>query len=217
MNRFDAGPVRLASIAHAFNYRVAVLRDGIKQATRTARSKKVKRSFLDDVSLTLGQQVEVMFQIVCALALDVPAAAGRITDVHGVSPDMLLSYGHADHAGVACGCRSSDRTRVYVHAVATAHDGRSTHVVTAAQCNLVPIWDMTGGFPAVVAPGTCQDFAWSAPTVPVPTSSSSIIFIDLVLIAKTFNKSKNQFTEKLIKSKLRLMWNMFEHSTTSLA
>ena len=27
-NRFEAGPVRLASIVHALNYRIAVLRDG---------------------------------------------------------------------------------------------------------------------------------------------------------------------------------------------
>ena len=40
VNRFVAGPVRLASIAHAFNYRIAVLRDGAKQATQTARSRK---------------------------------------------------------------------------------------------------------------------------------------------------------------------------------
>ena len=32
----------------------------------------------------------------------------------------------------------------------------------------VPDRDMTGGFPVVVALGMCQDFAGSAPTVPVP-------------------------------------------------
>ena len=50
-----------------------------------------------------------MFQIVCALALDVPAVAGCVTDFHGISPDVLLSsdpWGHVDHAGVACGCHS---------------------------------------------------------------------------------------------------------------
>ena len=67
----------------------------------------------------------VMFQIVCALVLDVLAAAGCVPDFHGTFSDVLLSYepwGHADHAGVACGCRSSDRTGAYVHAVVTAHD-----------------------------------------------------------------------------------------------
>ena len=33
-NRFDAGPVRLGSIMHAFSYRIAVLRDGAKPALR---------------------------------------------------------------------------------------------------------------------------------------------------------------------------------------
>ena len=62
----------LASIAHAFNYHVAVLRDGAKQVTRTARSRKAEHGFLEDVSLPWGQQVAVMFQIMCALVLDVP-------------------------------------------------------------------------------------------------------------------------------------------------
>ena len=103
VNHFDAGPVCLASIAHAFNYCVAMLRDGIKQATRRSRSKKAERSFLDDVALPWGKQVAVIMR---ALAGDVPAASGCITDFHSVSPDVLLSYepwGHAHHAGVDCG------------------------------------------------------------------------------------------------------------------
>ena len=31
---------------------------------------------------------------------------------------LLESWGHVDHTGVACGCRSSDRMRAYVHAIA---------------------------------------------------------------------------------------------------
>ena len=69
VNRFDAGPV------HAFNYRVAVFRDGAKAAVRTTLSWRAERGFLTDVSLPWGQQVAVIFQIVCALVLDVPAAA----------------------------------------------------------------------------------------------------------------------------------------------
>ena len=92
VNHFDAGSVCQASIAHDFNYRITVLRDGIKQATRTVYSSKAERSFLDDNSLPWGQQVVVMFQFVCALALDVPAAAESVTDFHGVSPDVLLAY-----------------------------------------------------------------------------------------------------------------------------
>ena len=38
----DAGPVRLMTIAHAFNYRMAVLRNGIKSAVRVARARKAE-------------------------------------------------------------------------------------------------------------------------------------------------------------------------------
>ena len=44
--RFDAGPVRLASIVHAFNYRMAVLRDGSKLAKSVADSQKAECGFL---------------------------------------------------------------------------------------------------------------------------------------------------------------------------
>ena len=37
--------MRLAFIVHAFNYRVAVLRDGAKAAVRTARSRRAERGF----------------------------------------------------------------------------------------------------------------------------------------------------------------------------
>ena len=30
MHQLDVGPIRLTTIAHAFNYQVAVLRDGVK-------------------------------------------------------------------------------------------------------------------------------------------------------------------------------------------
>ena len=33
-HRLDAGPVRLVTIAHAFNYRLAVLRDDVRSAIR---------------------------------------------------------------------------------------------------------------------------------------------------------------------------------------
>ena len=100
VNRFDAGPVRLASIAHAFDYCIAVLRDGAKLATQTAHSRKAEHGFLNDVSLPWGQQVAVKFQILFALVLDVPAAAECLTNVHGVSLDVLLAFkpwGYVDH------------------------------------------------------------------------------------------------------------------------
>ena len=124
-NRFDAGPARLL-IAHAFSYRVTVLQSGIKSAERIARSKKAERCLMDNVSVPWGQQVVVMFQIVSTLTLDVPAAAGGVSDLHSVFPNVLLSsepWGHAGHTGVAYGCCSSDWTGAYVHALTAAHGG----------------------------------------------------------------------------------------------
>ena len=37
-HKSDAGPVRLMTIEHAFNYRMAVLRDGVKSAVRVGHS-----------------------------------------------------------------------------------------------------------------------------------------------------------------------------------
>ena len=39
-HKSDAGTIRLMTIAHAFNYRMAVLRNGIKSAVRVARARK---------------------------------------------------------------------------------------------------------------------------------------------------------------------------------
>ena len=62
-HRLDVGPIRLATIAHAFNYRVAVLRDGVNSAAQVGRSRKAEGRILDDTDISWGQQVAVMFQI----------------------------------------------------------------------------------------------------------------------------------------------------------
>ena len=80
----------LASIAHAFYSHVTVLRDGAKPALQTDRSRKAECGFLDVVSLPWGQQVAVMFQILCGLVLD-------------ISVDVFLAFkpwGHVDHTGL---------------------------------------------------------------------------------------------------------------------
>ena len=64
VHKMDSGPVRLMTIAHAFNYRVAVLRDGVKSALRVGRSRKAERCFMINADIPWGQQVAVMFQIV---------------------------------------------------------------------------------------------------------------------------------------------------------
>ena len=59
-HRLDVGPIHLTSIAHASNYRIAVLRDGAKQAARVGHSWRVARQFLGDVDIQWGQQVTAM-------------------------------------------------------------------------------------------------------------------------------------------------------------
>ena len=77
VHKMDSGPVRLMTIAHAFNYRVAVLRDGVRSALRVGRSRKAEKCFLTNGNISWGQQVAVMFQIVSMLMEEVPVFALR--------------------------------------------------------------------------------------------------------------------------------------------
>ena len=52
--QMDSGPVRLMTIAHAFNYRVAVLQDGVRSAVRVGRSRKTETCFLKEVNISWG-------------------------------------------------------------------------------------------------------------------------------------------------------------------
>ena len=82
-HKLDAGPIRLVTIAHAFNYRVAVLRDGVKSAIRVGRSRKAEGRILTDTDISWSHQVAVMFQIISTLIANV------------------------DHSDVNCDCLSS--------------------------------------------------------------------------------------------------------------
>ena len=73
MHKLDAGPVRLMTIAHAFNYQMAVLRSGVKSAVRVVRSWKAEGHFLSGSDIPWGQQVAVMFQIVSTMVLELPS------------------------------------------------------------------------------------------------------------------------------------------------
>ena len=73
VHTLDAGHVRLVTIAHAFNYRMAVLRDGVRSAIRVGRSRKAEGRFLTNTDLSWGQQVAVMFQIISTITLEVPS------------------------------------------------------------------------------------------------------------------------------------------------
>ena len=79
---------RLTTIAHAFNYRVAVLRDGVRSAARVGRSRRAEGRILEDTGVPWGHQVAVMFQIVSVLALEVPAFLQDIDKLQGVSPNV---------------------------------------------------------------------------------------------------------------------------------
>ena len=120
IHNMDSGPVRLMTIAHAFNYRVAVLRDGVRSAIRVGRSRKAETCFLGEVNISWGQQVTVMFQIVSTLVEEVPTVALRLEELQGESPDVQLQddpWGHVKLCNANCACLNSDRTDSYIHSL----------------------------------------------------------------------------------------------------
>ena len=109
-------PVRLMTIAHAFNYRVAVLRDGARSAIRIGRPSKAETCFLTEANIAWGQQVTAMFQIVSTMMVEVPAFAGLMRELKGESPNIQPysePWGHVSHCDTNCTCLSSDRTASY--------------------------------------------------------------------------------------------------------
>ena len=115
LHKLDAGPVRLMTIAHAFNYRVAGLR---KSAVRVGRSRKSEGHFLTDTDLSWGQQVAVMFQIVSTMALEFPLFLEALEAIRGVSPDVHLDCEPWGHINKYYSYRSSVRTAAYVYELA---------------------------------------------------------------------------------------------------
>ena len=118
VHKMDSGPVRLMTIAHAFNYRVAVLRDVVRSAVRVGRSRKAEKCFLTDVNISWGQQVVVMFQIVSTLMEEVPDFALRMQELRGEQPRIQLlnnPWGHGEECVAECDCLVSDRTGAFVH------------------------------------------------------------------------------------------------------
>ena len=64
-----------------------MLRDGVKPAAHISRSRRAAGQILNNVDLPWGQQVAVMFQIVCALALYVPEVLHELEQLQGVFAD----------------------------------------------------------------------------------------------------------------------------------
>ena len=118
VHKMDSGPVRLMTIAHVFNYRVAVLRDGVWSAVPVGRSRKAEKCFLTNVNISWGQQVAVMFQIVSTLMEEVPDFALRMMELRGEQPHMQFvndKWGHVEKCVEECDCLVSDRTGAFVH------------------------------------------------------------------------------------------------------
>ena len=121
-HRFDVGPIHLTS-AHAFNYRIAVLRGSVKPAVCIGHSRRSARQILDNVDIPWSQQVAVMLQIVCALALDVPEVLHELEQLRGISPNVQLfcePWGHINHEDNDCVCLLSDCTGAYIHKLSVA-------------------------------------------------------------------------------------------------
>ena len=118
VHKLDSGPVRLMTIAHAFNYRVAVLRDGVRSALRVGRSRKAEKCFLINANIPWGQQVMIMFQIVSTLMAEVPEFELGMRKLQGIQPHIQLAddiWGHDGVCGEACACLITDRTEAFVH------------------------------------------------------------------------------------------------------
>ena len=82
VHKLDAGPVRLMTIVQAFNYRMAVLRDGAKSTVQVGRSRKAEARFLSGSDIPWGQQVAVMFEIVSTVALELPSFLAELENLH---------------------------------------------------------------------------------------------------------------------------------------
>ena len=122
--KLDAGPIRLMTIAHAFNYRMAVLRNGVKSAVRVARARKAEGCFLLNSDIQWGQQVAVMFQIVSTMVLELLSFLEELDELRGMSPNVQLNsepWGHDNHEDGDCECQASDRTAAYVHDLTAAY------------------------------------------------------------------------------------------------
>ena len=113
----DAGPIRLMTIAHAFNYRMAVLRNGMKSAVRVDGTRKAEVCFLLNSDIQWGQHVAAMFQI-SKMVVEFPSFLGELDELSCMPPNVQLDsepWGHDNHEDTECECQSSDRTVAYIH------------------------------------------------------------------------------------------------------
>ena len=106
------------TIAHAFNYRMPVLRNGIKSAVRVARARKAEVCFILNSNIQWGQQIAAMFLIISTMVVELPSFLEELEELSGMPPNVQLKskpWGHDNHEDMECECQSSDRTAAYIH------------------------------------------------------------------------------------------------------
>ena len=85
-----------------------------------------------------------MFQIVCALAFDVPEVLRELEQLRGVPPNVQLScepWGHINHEDHDCIYLSSDRTGFYIYKLSLALPSRD---LVSAKLSHVPEGRLSG-------------------------------------------------------------------------
>ena len=140
-------------IAHAFNYRMAVLRNGVKPAVRVARARRAGGCFLLNSDIQWGQQVAAMFQIISTMVLELPSFLGELEESSGMSPNVQPNsepWGHDNHEDVDCECQTSDRTAAYVHDL----------TVNKREPAYSPDADMASNIPGLVPFVSCRPGAY---------------------------------------------------------
>ena len=130
VHKFDAGPVRLMTIVHAFNYRMAVLRDGSEISCSCRTIPEGGGTFpiglRHSMGPTGGSDVSMM-AVMSTVALELPSFLAELENLRGISPNVHLHcepWGHITHEDINCGCQSSDRTAAYVHDLTVNERGR---------------------------------------------------------------------------------------------
>ena len=159
----EAGPVRLMTIAHAFNYRMAVLRNGIKSAVRVARARKAEVCFLLNSDIQWGQQVAAMFQIISTMVVELPSFQEELDEISGMPPNVQFisePWGHDNHEDTECECQSSDRTAAYVHELSVDKWGSADSPDTDMASSIQPESDWNKRSPGLIPFVSCRPGAY---------------------------------------------------------
>ena len=158
-----AGPIRLMTIAHAFNYRMAVLRNGVKSAVRVAQAQKAEGCFLLNSDIQWGQQVAAMFQIVSTMVLELTSFLEELEELRGMSPNVQLNsepWGHNNHKDITYECQTSDRMAAYVHDLTVNRRGPADSPDTDMASNIRHEPDWKKGPPGSVPFVSCRPGAY---------------------------------------------------------